>query len=522
MADGALPGDFNSFRERRAAESGRSDAPWWAERSRRSTSWESEQTATTADPGLPFEPPPPAPPNGNGSELPGDLTPEAYTRPFGPVLYAAVAVLILTIVIAHVSDPTRLSRVLVPLIGLLGAIGFASWLQPRHPEEPWLRRYLILAMLVKIGGTILRYTTLLKKGQLGDASVYDVYGKRYANSWLGRVRFPPPTLVDLKSSNFLRWFTGVVYYLFGRDLIAGFFVYSLIAFVGSYLWYRAAAVAIPFLDRKLMFLLMFFAPSIVFWPAGVGKEALVEFGLGGVALGVAYMLNGRFLYGILISLPGVWLTYVVRAHLLGLSLLAMAFAYVFGRQKANPNASPGGLAKPIGIVIVVLLAAFGVTKGAARLHIAALTPAAVQSELQATSVSTTQEGSAYQTNVSLSPLRLPQDAITVLLRPFPWEVQSKNQILASLEGIGLVAFMFIRRKSIALSLRKILEVPFLFYAWILTLLNVLLFQAFGNFGLLVREKSIMLPALYILLALDWRKSRQMDEERRAAAQANWK
>ena len=123
--------------------------------------------------------------------------------------------------------------------------------------------------------------------------MYDIYGKRYANAWLGRTTFPPPALLNLKSSNFLRWFTGVVYYFFGRDLITGFFVFSLITFVGSYMWYRAAAVAIPFLDRKLFFLLMFFAPSIVFWPAGVGKEALVEFGLGGVALGVAYMLNGQ-------------------------------------------------------------------------------------------------------------------------------------------------------------------------------------------------------------------------------------
>ena len=432
-------------------------------------------------------------------------------------MVAALALLVTLIAIAQTSDPTQVSRVIVPLIGLLGAIGFASWLRPRHPEEPWLGRYLILAMFVKIVGTILRYTTLLKKGQLGDASVYDVYGQRFANSWLGRTRFPPPTLANLKSSNFLRWFTGIVYYLFGRDLIAGFFVFSVIAFVGSYLWYRAATVAVPFLDRKLFFLLMFFAPSIVFWPAGVGKEALVEFGLGGVALGVAYMLNGQLLYGLLVSLPGAWLTYVVRAHLLGLSLVAMAFAYVVGRQRTPTNATvSSSLAKPIGIVVVVMLAVLGVTQGAKRLHITALTPTAIQSELQATSVSTTQEHSAYTTNVSLSPLHLPQDAVTVLLRPFPWEVQSKNQILASLEGIGLAVFIFIRRKSVALSLRKIREAPFLLYAWILTIFNVLLFQAFGNFGLLVRERSIVLPALYILISLDVNRARRADEARREA------
>ena len=123
----------------------------------------------------------------------------------------------------------------------------------------------------------------------------------------------------------------MVYYLFGRDIWTGFFVYSLIAFVGSYLWYRAAVVALPALDRKLFFILITFAPSIVFWPAGIGKEALMQFGLGSIALGVAYILNGQVFYGFLIAIPGGWLVNVVRAHLLGLATIALAFAYLFDR-----------------------------------------------------------------------------------------------------------------------------------------------------------------------------------------------
>ena len=50
-------------------------------------------------------------------------------RPIGPAMIAAIALLVTLIVIAHVSDPTKLSRVLVPVIGLLGAIGFASMVE---------------------------------------------------------------------------------------------------------------------------------------------------------------------------------------------------------------------------------------------------------------------------------------------------------------------------------------------------------------------------------------------------------
>ncbi len=505
MANGADDGGGSGLFRQRVREASRgTPGPWWTDPNRRTTPWWDRRSVGSFV--LPDEPL-------LTTEPPEDPTPESVPAAryggFGGAFVIALALLAVLLVTAHVSDIPRLSRVLVPVIGLFGTIGFARLLQPRHPDEPWLGRLLILGVLVKIGGTILRYTTLLKKGQLGDASVYDQFGERYAKAWLGKTGVTAPVLANLKSSNFMRWFTGIVYYLFGRDLIAGFFVYSLIAFAGSYLWYRAAVIAIPFLDRKLFFLLMLFAPSVVFWPAGIGKEALIQFGLGSVALGVAYMLTGRMLYGILVSLPGAWLTYEVRAHLLGLALLALAFAYVFGRQRKTSE-SKSSLAKPIGIVVVVLLAAFGVTQGAKRLHINALTPQAIQTELQATAVSTTQEHSAFQTNVSLSPLHLPQDAATVLLRPFPWEVQSKNQILASLEGLALAAFIIYRRKSVGLSLRKMREVPFLFYAWILTLLYVLLFQAFGNFGLLVRERSLVLPALYVLLALDVHLADQAD------------
>jgi hypothetical protein len=336
---------------------------------------------------------------------------------------------------------------------------------------------------------------------VGDATVYDTYGRRYANSWLGKPGAFLPQLDDLRKSNFLRWFTGIVYYLFGRDIIAGFFVFGLIALVGSYLWYRAAVISIPFLNRKLFLILMLFAPSLAFWPASIGKEALMQFGLGGIALGTAHVLNGRLLHGLLVSFPAAWLVWTVRAHLLGLAVFAAAFAYIAGRtpKADNPRA---GLIKPLGLVLVSLLAVFAVTQGAKALGIDGLSLSSVQSQLEATQASTEQGGSSFNQDISLSPLRLPQDAVTVLLRPFPWEVQSANQILASLEGMALIAFMVLRRRSLAISLRKLRERPFIFYCWTLTLIYVMLFQAFGNFGLLVRQRSILLPALYVLLCLE--------------------
>jgi len=165
-------------------------------------------------------------------------------------------------------------------------------------------------------------------------------------------------------------------------------------------------------------------------------------------------------------------------------------------------------------VVVVFIAVFAVSAGANSLGLPSLSLASVQAELDATTVSTGQGSSAFNNGGnSLSPLRLPQGMVTVLLRPFPWEVGGSLQILASLEGVALAAFIVWRRKSLAISLRHIRTVPFLMYCWVLTILYAVTFQAFANFGLLDRQRSLVLPALYVLLCLDSQRAREFDENR---------
>jgi hypothetical protein len=158
-----------------------------------------------------------------------------------------------------------------------------------------------------------------------------------------------------------------------------------------------------------------------------------------------------------------------------------------------------------------------VSAGANSLGLASLSLGSVQAELDATTVSTGQGHSAFNNGGnSLSPLHLPQGMVTVLLRPFPWEAPGSLQSLASLEGVALAAFIVLRRKSLAVSLRHLRTVPFLFYCWVVTILYALTFQAFANFGLLDRQRSLVLPALYVLLCLDVKKARAYDEERNSS------
>ncbi|HYL52018.1 MAG TPA: hypothetical protein VEZ15_08615 [Acidimicrobiia bacterium] len=426
----------------------------------------------------------------------------------GAVIVAVVLLLFL-LASAHWFAQPRLSRVLVPVIGLVATVGAGRLLVRRHPDEPWLPHLLVAGVIVKIIGCGLRYRTF---GDSADASVYDRFGKQFAAFWLHKAGAAAPTLTDLRKSNFLRWFTGVVYYVFGTDMIAGYFVFGLLAFIGSYLWYRAAAEALPSLDRRLFLILVMFAPSIAFWPSSIGKEALMQFGIGSTALGTAHLLQNRVIRGLIVALPGAFLMAMVRPHLLGLVTLAAGAAYAAGRTRRRGAEDSASLFKPIGLVVVGFLVAFTVSQGAKSLGLPSLSLGSVQNELDKTTASTGQGNSKFNNGGnSLSPLHLPQGAVTVLLRPFPYEVNTGLQILASLEGVALAGFIIHRRSSVAMSLRKIRSSPFLFYCWTLTLLYAITFQAFANFGLLVRQRSLVLPALYVLLCLDPSRDRVSTE-----------
>jgi hypothetical protein len=502
-----------------AGDRGRRQQPWWVGRG-----LDTAPAPPTRDLER-DEPPPPgngwdAPTNGFGREP--VATPRQRSIWAGaPYFVVAAGVFAILFASSHWFPTPGLSRALVPVFGLFATLGASRYLLAKHPDEPWLGWIFVVAVLVKEFASYLRYSTLVNSyGEVGDASVFDTYGQRYWKFWTGRSDLVS-ILPNVRKSNFLRFFTGVVYYLFGNDMIAGFLVFGLIAFLGSYLWYRAACEAVPFLDKRLYFLVVMFVPSILFWPSSIGKEAVMQLAIGSAALATAHILNGKLIRGLLVGIPGAWLMWVVRPHLLALVLLAAGPAYLIGRGPRARGDAPisTSLIRPIGLVVIGFLLAFAVTQGAKSLGLPSLTLSSVNAELEQTSISTSQGGSAFNTgNTSVSPLRLPQGMVTVLLRPFPWEAPGFLQKLASLEGIALLAFAFIRRRSIAASLRHIRIVPFLLYCWVLTILYSLTFQAFGNFGLLDRQRSLVLPALYVLLCLDWRKAREFDDDRRERAE----
>jgi len=418
----------------------------------------------------------------------------------GGLVIAGIAVLALAGLAARVGINAS-GIVLVPAAGLLFAWATASHLARHRPEEAWVGRWLILGVAVKVAASYARYLTLIVGYEgVGDASTYDRFGRQLAQAWMGHGF--APELTNLKETNFLKWFTGVVYFLFGSNMIAGFFVFGLLALAGSYLWYRATVNSVPWIDKRLYLGLVLFAPSIAFWPSSIGKEALMQLGIGAAALATAYFLRQQLLLGLLIGGAGGWLLWVVRPHLLAMVTIAAGFAYVAGRVRPKDRETGNVMGRTLGLLIVAFLVAFTVAQGAQFLGLKDLSLSSVEQKLNEQSQRNTGGGSSFDSGGDyLSPKNLPRGIVTVLIRPFPWETGSPFGLLASLESVAVAGLIIIRLPALKNALVRARAAPFLLYCWVLTILYAATFSSFSNFGLLVRQRSLVLPALFVLVCV---------------------
>jgi hypothetical protein len=308
--------------------------------------------------------------------------------------------------------------------------------------------------------------------------------------------------LPLSGSGLLRWLTGVVYYIFGQDLLAAFFLFGLIALVGSYFWYRALADSVPYADKRLFLMAMLFVPSIVFWPASLGKEALMQLALGAMAWASSLVLRGRFAHAVPLAVGGGIMLYLIRPHLLALATVAAAVPYFVAHIR--PRNGNSFTARPVGMVILGLLVVFTVTAGARFVGLSNFSLDSVEEQLDQQTLSTSYGGSTYSHggNSLTNPLFLPNGVVTVLFRPFLWEAHGLLPAAAALESAALLALVVKRFSSVRLAFRRCRKEAFILYCLMLLLFYSAAFSSLANFGLLTRQRSLVLPALFALLVLD--------------------
>ena len=397
------------------------------------------------------------------------------------------------------------------LIGsILVAISLPALARQAHREQNeaifWL---LVAALVLKLVAAVARHYVAIGLYQgVADAAAYHEQGVRISEAF--RAGSFDTGLYSLTSTNFIRFLTGVVYTVIGPNILGGFLVFSWLGFWGLFFFYRAFTIAVPEGSARSYARLVFFLPSMLFWPSSIGKEAWMMLALGIAAFGAARILSGVTLRGVAIAGLGLWLAAIVRPHIAGMAALALAGGYLLRRPRPELR-QLAPLVKLLSFGVLALVAVVLVFRTDRFLNASGIdTAAGATSVFSAVGERTGSGGSEFApSSIVGSPLRAPIGIVTVLFRPFVTEARNIPAMLEALEGSFLLGLVLIRIRWLVAALKSARRQPYVAFALLYTAIFVLAFSAVANFGFLARERVQMLPLFLVLFAVPRRKKEEM-------------
>jgi hypothetical protein len=367
----------------------------------------------------------------------------------------------------------------------------------RREDDLVVRRIVVASIGLKVLATIIRYYVVFGLyGGSADAARYHGAGSTIAPmirsfdvGWLtGQNWIGTPALELL---------TGIVYAAIGPTRIGGFFVFSAMAWTGVYLLWRAADRAVPNLNRRRYAALLFLLPSVLYWPASIGKESWMVLVIGVASYGTALLATGKKL-GVIALVAGVLGAAVVRPHMAVMLLAALAGALILSRS------TRGGLrasTRVLAAITVVVLGIWVAEQTQQFFGIDALDTRALGEVFDDTAAQTATGGSQFDNFYVSNPLLFPAAFISVIFRPFPFEAGNFQSLLLSLEGILLLALGWRFRSSWRALLPTAMRSPYVAYVVVFTIAFVIAFSTFNNFGLLARERVMVYPFFLLWLSL---------------------
>ena len=350
-------------------------------------------------------------------------------------------------------------------------------------------------------GLMLRFlASFYRFDHAADGGVYTQKGGELAQSFR-HFNFGVDTGGSFPGTGGMRFIAGIVATLTNTSAFAEFLVFTWLGFVGCYLLYRAFVIAMPTGDHRRYALLIFLWPTLVFWPSSVGKDCWMLFTLGIGALGAARVLARRP-GGYTLLAVGLLLGSVVRPHIALMELLAFGFALLIGRQvQSRPGSlTPGSVAKVAGLVVLVVLGGILVNRTGDLLSSNDIN-ASVDSALATNTNRTEQGGSQFSPANPRQPVGYAIAAVTIIVRPFPFEAHQIDQFGVALEGLGLLVLAAVSWRRLLTIPRRLRSDPYVAMALVYILMFIFALGTVGNFGIVSRQRAQVMPFVFVLLSV---------------------
>ena len=420
-------------------------------------------------------------------------------------LVVCLALVGLALGVDRVSTDLLAGMVTLLVLVLVGVVSL-RWVA-RREGVPEMAALLTAALFAKVAFTLIRYFVItVIYNDVADAGNYSGWGAQLADV-IRSGSFPAldgSITGRTGETERIAFVVALVYLVTGVSRYAASFVFSAICFTGQIFMWRAFRRAVPTGDSKRYALLLLFLPSMLFWPSSIGKDALMVGCVGLVSYGAAQILGQKVsLAGIGFFVAGAAGLMAIRPHMSLISVVALALGSVVGSVTGikQRGASKSAIVRLAALVALVGVGVVGVTQLGKFFAEDGATDTGITAALEKTQSQTTQGGSEYASVAVSSPVDLPMAVVTVLIRPFPWEARNVNGLIAASEGLLLMGLAVAGRRRLVAWAKELPRNPYLIYCAAYSFVFIILFSYIGNFGILARQRTQMMPLVLVCLAM---------------------
>src|SRR5262249_13196621 len=198
---------------------------------------------------------------------------------------------------------------------------------------------------------------------------------------------------------------------------------------------------------------------------------------------------------------GVVLAGAIRPHVAALFMIGLGIAWLVHPSTARSRVPAWALR--IGIAVLLIAGAvLAVQRTQSFLQEAGIsTGQGINGVFTPTTERTGERGSEFPPQSLDSPTRIPGSLVTVLFRPVLIEGGGWQTIAAELEGTFLLVLFLVRWRWVAAALRIARRRSLILLSAVFVAGFVVVYSPIANAGIMVRQRSQVMPFLLVLLAV---------------------
>ncbi|MEM9045864.1 MAG: hypothetical protein AAGC81_14335 [Pseudomonadota bacterium] len=379
--------------------------------------------------------------------------------------------------------PISFTGVIALVLSLALALGLA--------RDGLTRAYYVGLLVLHLIGTVIFYALTIRSP--ADAHVY------YAKSeWVRDF--------DV-GTQFISFLLGWVREFTDLTMLDAFLVFQIPGLLGIIFLHRTAVrfAAEQFDTRVVLLAVILMMPGLHLWTSSIGKDSLAIFAFGLIAMA---MVQKEIHLGLLAA--GLIVYFCVRPHIAFELALAMSLAFlpIFGYATKRTQFVGIGTAILFLAMLPFIFLFVGIDGNGSE---------GVQNYVENRQNRAFRGGSSF----SLGALNPVERILTVMFRPLFFDASGVLGLVASIENLFLITVFAYLAWNTGVILRLMSRSAMLRFNVFFVLIFMAVFsQTTGNLGLALRQKMMLIPALFLILTAVIAYHNRRRQDRRAALKSS--